>query len=145
MSKLAPLLILLLAPLGCKNGASSQTEKSAKPPKASPATPSAKPTPNKCGAYDADVKLPPRLPCKTDADCSWTAHRPGLCTAPLCSHHYLAGTKAWVKAADALYRRVCRGKRYPSCVRVKCLHRKPEGAFCKDNACALRFASEDER
>lgn len=92
---------------------------------------------DKCGTYKVDVKLPPRYPCKADADCGWTRNRPGSCLGPVCSHHYAAGTLAWVTAANKLHERVCTGQKYGYCNRYKCRHHRPTGAVCKNGKCAL--------
>lgn len=103
-----------------------------------PGTPK-KAEPDRCGRYTVDVALPGQHGCKEDADCGWTANRPGHCGGPLCSRHYRAGVRAWVAAADRLHARVCSGKKFSTCVRVKCIHRRPDRAVCNDGKCEILF------
>ncbi|MBW1810792.1 MAG: hypothetical protein JRJ87_21550 [Deltaproteobacteria bacterium] len=97
-----------------------------------------KETVDECGRYKVVEKFP-SLPCASNDDCAWTAHRPGVCTDPLCESHYCAGPKAWVKAADEMYKRICSGKKWRHCERVKCLHKKPVSVSCVDRACVIAF------
>ena len=108
---------------------------SAPPPTGGSAT--VAPTPDECGGYTVDVALPEQHACKADSDCAVTEHRPGDCIKPLCSGHYRAGTHGWVKAVDELHARVCTGKKYNICIRVKCLLAKPTGARCEAGKCEL--------
>jgi hypothetical protein len=93
--------------------------------------------PGKCGNYPVDVKLPPRGPCKIDADCAWTAHRPGTCVVVRCTGHYVAGNRAWVAAANELHRRICTGRRFRACERYRCRRSKPKGVVCNKGRCEL--------
>jgi hypothetical protein len=119
--------------------------KSAGPGQETPAPAQASPsqaTPDECGQYAVDVELPEQHGCKEDGDCRFTEHRPGDCSGPLCPGHYRAGTSAWVDAVKALHERVCTGRKYSACIRVKCVHKKPERAVCKAGKCEIVFAGE---
>ncbi len=108
-------------------------------PTAAPAASAKAMKPDRCGRYEVEVELPPRLPCKADTDCAWTAHRPGECIPPLCPGHFKAGTRAWVAAADKLFADVCGERQFKVCIRVKCVFKKPKAAACKEGKCALVF------
>jgi hypothetical protein len=118
--------------LGCSKGTTEQ------PKVAVQAAGETKVTVDECGRYKVDVKLPSKE-CVKDDDCAWTAHRPGVCTDPLCESHYVAGSKAWVEALDKMYKRICSGKKWRHCERVKCLHKKPVSVSCVDGGCVIAF------
>jgi hypothetical protein len=118
--------------LGCSKGVPAQ------PGVADQATGKSDVSVDECGRYEFKDKLPSGV-CASDDDCAWTSHRPGTCTDALCKGHYRAGTKAWVKAADEMYERVCSGKKWLPCVRVKCRNSKPVGVSCVDGICVPVF------
>ena len=136
MARIFFFCVTITCALGCSTGAPS-TATGQEPVDELPIDSPPGVTVDECGRYRVDFA--PSKPCFADADCSWTAHRPGSCVDPLCESHYRAGTGEWVREADALYKRVCEGKKWKHCERVKCIHNKPSGASCVEGVCTLRF------
>ncbi len=138
MPRHAALLVMLIVAglLGCSKGTPEQPA-GPEPVVQPPITAEPGITVDECGRYQVDFA--DSRPCSADDDCAWTAHRPGTCVEPLCESHYRAGTKNWVKEADALYKRACEGKKWKHCSRVKCIHKEPTGVSCVEGKCTLQF------
>ncbi|MCD6498222.1 MAG: hypothetical protein J7M25_08010 [Deltaproteobacteria bacterium] len=61
--------------------------------------------PNDKGDYTFRVKLPPKLICNSDADCTFTHLRPGHCCPNQCDVQ--PGNRAWVHAVRHMHYPVC--------------------------------------
>lgn len=96
------------------------------------------------GRYRVTEPLPPQGPCQADADCALTGARPGQCCTTMCPPEQLAGTKAWVAAAEALRKRRCEAwlvKSSMGCTPSPCSAKGRAEARCVQSRCVLRVAA----
>jgi hypothetical protein len=94
------------------------------------------------GRYKVTAPLPPRAPCRVDADCALTRARPGHCCLTECPSDRVAGTKAWVAAAEALRTQRCSQWLVQSsmgCDHPKCNPGGQPEARCDQGKCTVHF------
>lgn len=99
--------------------------------------------PDMIGRYKFKATLPPKSPCRNDADCMLTQLRPGDCCPDQCA--YTSASRGWVLAVRKMH--------YPICVKFlkehgfdavcgrppcKPLPGRPR-AQCKGGQCAVKY------
>lgn len=121
---------------GCKRGSKKEKEKKVE----------AKPEylkPDLTGRYRYRVTLPPKSPCRSDADCMLTQLRPGDCCPDQCA--YTCASRGWVLAVRRMHYPICvkflKSHGYEAvCGRPPCkrLPGRPK-ASCQNGKCAVKY------
>jgi len=97
---------------------------------------------DKRGNYAVTVKLPPRYPCTSDADCDDSRYAPGRCCLTECPEGRVGGTRAWVAAVRALWKRECtewtKKNRYV-CTYPKCDPKGRPFSACVGGKCTVEY------